>query len=371
MILFNDFKKRYALHERELDRVYKRVMKSGWYILGAEVESFEKKLAAYVGARHASGVANGTDAIAIALRALDIGEGDEVLTVPNTATPTVSAIRMTGAMPVFVDIDPKTMEMDPKDLVAHITERTKAILPVHLYGYSVGMSAILRIAKKHKLKVVEDCAQAIGAKYKGKHVGTFGDLGAFSFYPTKNLGAFGDAGAIVTNDSALDAKVRALRNYGEVSKYRNGIEGVNSRLDEMQAAFLSWGIGKLDRWNTARMKLADLYQHELNGVGDIVLPPMGDSEHVPAWHLFVIRTAERDALAAHLKAAGIQTGVHYPMPIYRQEAYRFLGVDSVRYPVTERTMPTILSLPIHPELTRDDVREVVRSIKNFFAERPS
>lgn len=365
MIPFNDFQKKYAKYKKEIDETIARVLRSGWFILGKEGENFEKKFAQYLGVKFIVGVNSGTDALFLALKALGIKDGDEVITVPNTAVPTVSAIRMTGAIPVFVDIDETTFNMNPALIEAKITPKTKAILPVHLYGYPAEMSAIMKIAKKHGLKVIEDVAQAHGAKYKNKTVGTIGDIGAFSFYPTKNLGAFGDAGAMVTNNAKLAETARELRNYGEVSKYKNKIEGVNSRLDEMQAAILSWSLTKLGGWNKKRATLAETYRKNLKGL-PIVLPPAGDVAHTPVWHLFVIRTSWRDDLVKFLKENGIITAVHYPELVFEEEAYRFLNVQKNDFPSAAKVSPQILSLPLYPEMEKADILKICKMIQKFY-----
>jgi dTDP-4-amino-4,6-dideoxygalactose transaminase len=365
MIPFNDFQKKYAKYKKEIDAAIARVLKSGWFILGKEGEAFEKKFSEYLGVKYVVGVNSGTDALFLALKALGVGEGDEVITVPNTAVPTVSAIRMTGATPVFVDINEETFTINPALIESKITEKTKVILPVHLYGYPAEMDKIMKIAKKHRLKVLEDAAQAHGAKYKNKIVGTIGDIGAFSFYPTKNLGAFGDAGAIATNDPKLAETARELRNYGEISKYKNKIEGFNSRLDEIQAAILSWSLKKLDSWNKKRATLSEVYRKNLKDL-PIILPPAGDATHSSSWHLFVIRTQERGALAEFLKENGIATGIHYPELIFEQEAYRFLNISKDDFPSAAKISSQILSLPIYPELTNESQQQIIQTIKEFY-----
>ncbi len=368
MIPFNDFQKKYAKYKKEIDAGIFRVMKSGWFILGREGENFEKKFAEYLGVKYVVGVNSGTDALFLGLKALGVGEGDEVITVPNTAVPTVSAIRMAGAMPVFVDIDEKTFTMNSALIEAKITKKTKVILPVHLYGYPAEMDTIMKIAKKYGLKVVEDAAQAHGAKYKNKTVGTIGDIGAFSFYPTKNLGAFGDAGAIATNDAKLAETVRGLRNYGEISKYKNKIEGVNSRLDEIQAATLAWSLKKLNSWNKKRTTFAEIYRKNLKGL-PIILPPGGDAEHIPAWHLFVIRTEERGDLAKFLKENGIMTAVHYPELVFEQDAYRFLNIRKNDFSSAAKVSSQILSLPLYTEMEKADILKVCQTIRRFYVRK--
>ncbi len=362
----NDFARRYKLYKKEIDLAVRRVLESGWLLMGPELAAFETAFAKFLGVKHVLGVHSGTDALYLALRALGVGAGDEVITVAHTATPTISAIRLAGATPVFVDIDEETYCMDPKKLSGAITKKTKVILPVHLYGQAADVDAIMRIAKKHKLFVLEDCAQAAGATYKGKNVGTMGDIAAFSFYPTKNLGTFGDGGAIVTNDPTLADRVRMIRQYGEVERYKNKVEGINSRLAEIQAAILNWGLPKLKRWNKERERIAKVYRKELRGL-PITLPSSPEekgSSHV--WHLFVIRTTRRDDLKKYLTEQGIITGVHYPIPVHLQEAYKFLGYKKGDLPVTERIVGEILSLPIHPEMREKEQKEVARALKEFF-----
>ncbi|MFN6946985.1 MAG: DegT/DnrJ/EryC1/StrS family aminotransferase [Cytophagaceae bacterium] len=368
IIRFIDLSRKYSANKDKINKAIKDVLNSGWFILGKELEKFEKNFAEYLGAKFVIGVNSGTDAIFIALKALGIKEGDEIITVANTATPTVSAIRMAGAIPVFVDIDEKSFNINPDLIEEKITDRTKAILPVHLYGYPAEMDKILRIAKKNKLRVVEDAAQAHGAKYDRKCVGTIGDIGCFSFYPTKNLGAFGDAGAVVTNSKRIAEIAKQLRNYGEIFKYNNVREGVNSRLDEIQAAILNFGLENLHSWNEKRTILAEIYMSELKDL-PILLPPQSDKRHMCVWHLFVIRCRERNELRQYLKDRGIETAIHYPKPIFEQSAYKFLGYSREQLPVTKKVMSEILSLPLYPELNEKDVKKVCKSIKQFYENR--
>ena len=367
MIRFLNLKERYFLYQKEIDRAIEGVLKRGWFVLGQELEKFEKKLALHLGSKYAVGVNSGTDAIFLALKALGVGTGDEVITVANTATPTISAIRMTGAMVVFVDVDEQSLNMNPELIEQRITKKTKVILPVHLFGYPSPMDKIQKIAKKHSLKVVEDAAQAQGASFKNQYVGTIGDIGCFSFYPTKNLGAFGDAGAVVTKNKRLAETIRQLRNYGEVSKYENCREGVNSRLDEIQAAILNWGLPKLRLWNKKRTALAKVYLKELQDL-PISLPPDSDNTCIGVWHLFVIRCKARNKLKKYLDDKGIETAIHYPRPIFKQTAYKFLNYHGEDLPVTNRVMSEILSLPLYPELNRNQILDVCRVIRSFYAE---
>ena len=349
--------------QQEVNAAISRVVRRGQFILGPELRGFEDEFASYLGARHAIGLNSGTDALFLALKALSVGVGDEVITVANTATPTVSAIRMAGANPVFVDVDAHTHTIDVDLIERAITKRTRVILPVHLYGYPAGMAPIMKLARRHKLRVIEDAAQAHGAKYGGRMVGTIGDIGCFSFYPTKNLGAIGDAGCAVTNNAGLAAKLAQLRNYGETAKYVNRIEGVNSRLGEIQAAVLREALPHLDDWNAKRQALADLYLHLLTGA-DVELPANSGGERERVWHLFVIKTDRRDRLRKHLADCGIQTAVHYPKPIFAQPAYRSLQPQSALLPVTAKLSARILSLPLYPEMAERSVREVCRAIRS-------
>jgi dTDP-4-amino-4,6-dideoxygalactose transaminase len=342
-----------------------RVLGSGWYILGREVEAFEREFAAYCGVKHAVGCASGTEAIALALMAIGVGPGDEVVTVANTAVPTVSAISMTGANPVFVDIDDYFL-MDPGRLGSVITERTKAIMPVHLYGQMADMDAILDVARKRNVPVIEDAAQAHGAEFKGKRAGSRGTLGCFSFYPTKNLGCYGDGGAVTTDDSRLYELLLMLRNYGQEKRYYHTIKGINSRLDEVQAAVLRVKLAHLDEWNERRRQVAAWYEEALEGV--CVCPGQRPgARHV--YHLYVIRATDRDGLRAGLEAEGVTTLMHYPVPVHLQKAYEDLGYRRGDLPVTEAAAAKILSLPMHPVVTRENVARVAEKIRGYYATR--
>ena len=363
MIPFFDLTKQYESIKSEIDDATARVLKSGWFILGSEVQAFEKEFAEFIGARHALGVGSGTEAIHIALLALGIGAGDEVITVPNTAVATVAAIEMTGARAVLCDVRQDSMLMDVEKLERAITPRTKAIVPVHLFGQSCDLDPILQIARvpAAKIFVLEDCAQAHGATYRGKRVGSYGDIAAFSFYPTKNLGAYGDGGAILTNDAALAERVNLLRQYGWRERYASDIKGMNSRLDELQAAILRVKLRYLDAWNAARRERAALYTELLR----TITPPreMSYGQHV--YHLYVVQSSKRDALIAHLKARGIGTAIHYPQMIHRQAAYANLGYGAGSLPIAEKLEREILSLPLYPELSLDDVRAVAQAVDEF------
>ncbi|MSQ09993.1 MAG: DegT/DnrJ/EryC1/StrS family aminotransferase [Dehalococcoidia bacterium] len=353
-----------AATRTEVQAAIDRVLTRGWFVLGPEVDAFEQAFAAYVGARHGVGVASGTDALHLALRACGIGPGDEVITVPNTAVATVAAIEMAGARPVFADIDPITMNMAPASAAAAITPHTKALLPVHLYGQTADLHPLLELARDHGLRLIEDACQAHGALHRGRPVGGIGDIGCFSFYPTKNLGGYGDGGMAVTSDPHLAERLRLLRAYGWAERDRSVIRGVNSRLDELQAAILRVKLTHLDTWTTVRRALASRYQNALATAGWLTLP--GDisyGRHV--YHLFVVRTTQRDAFRQHLAERGIGTLVHYPTPIYLQDAYRDLGVTQGACPIAEQAAAQIVSLPLHPHLSEAEVDLVTEAVLAF------
>lgn len=361
MIPFLDVKATYLELREELDQAYHRVMDSGWFILGDEVTRFEAEFAAKTGAACCIGVANGLDALVLILRGYGIGEGDEVIVPSNTYIATWLAISEAGATPVPVEPDPRTYNLDPARVEAAVTPRTRAILPVHLYGQPADMDPILEVARRHGLKVIEDAAQAHGARYRDRPVGSLGDAAGFSLYPGKNLGAFGDAGAVTTSDAELAARVRLLRNYGSRVKYDHELMGVNSRLDELQSAFLRVKLTHLDAWNARRLAVARIYDEGLAGLPGLVLP------HVPAWaapvfHLYVVRHPQRDALQKHLAAAGIGTLIHYPTPPHLSGAYRASFPDPAALPIAARLGAEMLSLPIGPHLGEDNAREVVRVV---------
>jgi dTDP-4-amino-4,6-dideoxygalactose transaminase len=353
----------YLAHKDEIDAAIAKTLASGWYILGDEVAAFEADFARWLGTDHAVGVGNGTEALHLAMRAIGVGPGDEVITVAHTAVATVAAIEMAGAVPVLVDIAPDFYTLDPAQLERAITPKTKAVIPVHLYGQSAELTPILEIARAHGVKVIEDCAQAHGATYHGRRLGALGDLGCFSFYPTKNLGAIGDGGMVVTSDPALAERVRLLRQYGWADRYISSIAGVNSRLDVIQAAILRVKLRYLDADNAARRRLAQRYDTLLRDAG-LRLPQIrAGAEHV--YHLYVVRSPRRDQLLGHLKAAGVSALIHYPMPVHRQPAYvnRLRGGDSL--PVTDRVAGEVLSLPMYPELAERDVVRVADAIHSF------
>ena len=361
MIPFFDLTKQYESIQSEMNDAIGRVLKSGWFILGPEVAAFEKELAEYIGVRHAIGVGSGTEAIHIALLALGIGAGDEVITVPNTAVATVAAIELAGARAVLCDVRADAMTLDTDKLARAITPRTRAIIPVHLFGQSCDLDPILQIARAKKISVLEDCAQAYGATYRGKRVGAWGDIAAFSFYPTKNLGAYGDGGAILTNDAQLAEHVKLLRQYGWRERYASDIKVMNSRLDEMQAAILRVKLRHLDAWNAARRERAALYTELLR----TVTPPreMAYGQHV--YHLYVIQSHNRQSLVSHLKARDIVTAIQYPLAIHQQAAYANLGYRDDDLPVASKLAREILSLPLYPELPLDDVRAVAAAVNEF------
>jgi len=362
-ILSADPKASYLSAASEIDAAIRRVLLSGTYILGPELTAFESEFSAYLGTAGAVGVANGTDALELALRACGISPGDKVATVGNTATATVAAIVATGAEPVFVEIEAATMLMDSNALAARLkaadAAAIKAVVPVHLYGQTADMPAIMELARQHGLKVVEDCAQAHGSLIGGRKAGTWGDLAAFSFYPTKNLGALGDAGAVTGFDLALLAKVRLLRQYGWRSRYVSDIHGRNSRLDELQAAILRVRLRRLDAENTQRTKLAAIYLDRLTGT-PLLLPVVAPGR-THTWHQFVVRTPHRDALKLHLEQAGVFCSALYPLPVYRQPAY----MSAITLPVTEKACAEVLSLPLHLGMDRGDVERVAESATRF------
>ena len=359
-IHFLDLKVSYQELKAELDSAYQRVMNSGWYIQGEELNAFEYEFAEYCNVAYCIGVGNGLDALHLILRAMDISAGDEVIVPSNTFIATWLAVSYAGATPVPVDPDERTYNIDPSRIEGVITEKTKAIIPVHLYGQPADMDSILKVADRYNLKVIEDAAQSHGARYKGKPTGGLGDAAGFSFYPGKNLGAFGDGGAIATNDSILAKRVRTLSNYGSSIKYKHEIKGFNSRLDELQAAFLRVKLKKLDEWNIRRKVIADIYLKGLENVTELILPYVPDWAE-PAWHLFVIRTRERDRLQKHFSEQGIQTLIHYPVPPHKQGAYI---MDHLNLPISEQIHKEVLSLPIGPAISRSDTDHIISILKN-------
>ena len=367
MIQFNSLRASDPALAQETRAAALRVLERGWYVLGPEVEGFEAAFAAYQGTEHAVGVASGTDAIELALRAAGIGPGDEVITVSHTAVATVCAIERAGAKPVLVDVDPVSYTMDPAAAAAAIGHRTKAIVPVHLYGHPADMPSLMALAERRHLLLIEDCAQAHGARLGGRLVGTFGPLGAFSFYPTKNLGACGDGGAVLTGDVQLAARLRRLRTYGQTTRYRHVERGINSRLDEIQAAILSVKLKHLDQHNETRRALAAQYDRLLEHVERPEV--RGGAEVYHVYHLYVVRHPARDALATRLRVQGVETLVHYPVPVHLQEAYADLGYRRGDLPVTERIAGEILSLPMYVGLSPAQVDTVAHAVNACAEER--
>ena len=354
--------RQFELYQEEYEAAALRVLRSGWYVLGPEVEAFEQAFAAYVGRKYCIGVGSGLDALTLSVRALGIGAGDEVIVPANTYIATVLAITANGATPVFVEPD-AYFTLDPARIEAAITPKTRAIMVVHLYGQAAKMDAICRIAKAHGLRLVEDCAQSHGAKFGGTMTGAFGDAGCFSFYPTKNLGAFGDAGAVVTDDKELARTLRMLRNYGSEKKYYNKLVGVNSRLDELQAALLRTKLSHLKELNTERERIAAAY---LSGIQNpaIRLPKLRDNaNHV--WHQFVIQTEDRDGFQQYLADHGIKTVIHYPIPPHLAECYQYLGCKEGDFPITEHMAKTVLSLPMFNGMKEEEVRYVIETVNGY------
>ena len=350
----------------QLDEAYGRFMRSGWYVLGREVEAFEREFAAYCGVEHCVGVGNGLDALHLTLRAYGIGEGDEVIVPSNTYIATWLAVSYAGARPVPVEPDPRTYNLNPAGIEAALTSRTKAIMPVHLYGQPADMDPIMALARERKLKVIEDNAQAQGALYKGRKTGSLGDAAGNSFYPSKNLGAYGEAGAVTTNDRDLADRVRILRNYGSKKRYYNECKGYNSRLDELQAAFLRVRLEKLDEWNGRREEHVSRYLAELKAAHNLILPfTMGCTR--PVWHLFVVRSTGRDLLQTECGKAGIDTLIHYPVPPHLSDAYSDGGWKRGDFPIAEELARSVLSLPIGPHLSNEQAALVGNEIKRIAA----
>lgn len=347
----------------DLHAAFERVFKRSWYIEGVEDKAFEEAFAAYCGRQFCIGVGNGLDALVLALKALGIGTGDEVIIPSNTFIATALAVTYAGARPVLVEPDIRTFNINPALIEPAITKKTKAIMPVHLYGQPCDMDPIMEIAKKHGLYIVEDCAQAHGATYKGRKIGTFGNAAGFSFYPGKNLGALGDAGACVTNDKVIADKVRALGNYGSDYKYHHIYQGHNSRLDEMQAAFLAAKLPHLEKMNEERRRIASLYTEGIRNP-EVITPYVMDGV-TPVWHIYGVRCAKRDALEKHLNEKGIGTNKHYPIPIHLQECYKDLNIPQGALPVAEEISRTELSIPMYYGLKDEEVQYVIDAINNF------
>ncbi len=364
MIPVNDLKAQYELIRIDIDSAVREVLERSSFILGPLLEKFEQEFAAYCGVGHGVGVASGTEAIQLAILASGVKSGDEIITVANTAVATVAAIRLANCIPKFVDVNPQTYTLDPANLEAAITPRTRAIIPVHLYGQCADMEPMIKIAKKHGLLIIEDCAQAHGALYNGRHAGSMGDLGCFSFYPTKNLGAYGDGGMVIVRDPKAAQRLRLLRNYGQTERGVHTVEGMNSRLDEMQAAILSVKLKYLDQWNMRRRYLAKLYTEKLKNTPLILPIETAYTYHV--YHLYVVQTPDREEFQRYLFAKGIETSVHYPIPIYGQKAYRAFSPPRT-LPVTELQMSRIVTLPLFPELEDHQIERVTTTICEWVA----
>jgi dTDP-4-amino-4,6-dideoxygalactose transaminase len=361
-VSFCDLNPTHSSLKPALDAVWQRFVSGGHLIMGPELEAFEARFAEYCGAKHCIGVGNGLDALTLTLRAMDVGPDDEVIVPSHTFIATWLAVREVRARPVPVEVDERTFNLDPNRLEKAISPRTKAIIPVHLYGQPADMKAIREIADRHGIAVLEDAAQAHGARYHGQRTGGLGRAAGFSFYPTKNLGALGDAGAVVTSDTKLAEKVRMLRNYGSVVKYEHELAGVNSRLDPLQAAVLSLKLEKLDGWNEQRRRVARMYGEGLSNVPGITVPKVESwAEHV--WHLYVIRSPKRDALQAELTKRGIGTLIHYPKPSHLQGANAGLGFKRGDYPIAEKLAAEVLSLPMWPQMSDADVKTVIDAVR--------
>jgi dTDP-4-amino-4,6-dideoxygalactose transaminase len=361
-IKFVDLQAQYASIQAEVDAAILRVLRHSDFILGRDVTQFEEEFATYCGAKHAVAVTSGTDALHLALRALAVGPGDEVITTPHTFIATAEAISATGARPVFVDIDPETYTLDPNLLEAAITERTRVVIPVHLYGQSADMDPILEICRRHGLWVVEDAAQAHGAEYKGRRVGTIGDVAAFSFYPGKNLGAYGDAGAVTTDSEEIATRVRLLSNHGSATKYEHVIIGLCSRMDTIQAAILRVKLPHLPRWTEQRRQVAAWYQHGLSATPGIETP--SEPEWARAvYHLYVVRVNDRARVQSALAGVGVATQIHYPKPVHLQPAYAHLGYEPGDFPHAEKAAAEVLSLPMYPELSREQSDYIVEQVR--------
>ncbi len=365
MIPLFDARRQYQSIKEEIDEAVLDCLESGWYILGDRLTSFEKQFASFLGADHAVGVGNGADAIRLCLKALGVNKGDSVVTAANTAIPTAMAIIDAGCKPLFADIDERTWNIDPRKLPESLDADTTAIVPVHLYGRPAAMHDIMKFANAHDLFVIEDCAQAHGAKIGDQMVGTFGHASAFSFYPSKNLGAAGDAGMAVTADDETAKRLRILRHYGQSNRYEASMRGVNSRLDEIQAAILSVKLRHLERWTRRRRKIAAAYQDAFSA-----LPlqwPEDSPEVSSVFHLFVVRLAARDNFMSHMRDAGVSTQIHYPIPLPFQPALKYLKYRPGDFPVSETLAKEIISLPLFPEMTDEEVETVIESVKSFFS----
>src|SRR5437588_8129069 len=364
-IPFVDLAAQYRTIAEELNEATSRVIQEADFILGREVSLFEEEFAAFCEAKYAVGMDSGTSALELALRAFDIGPGDEVITAANSFIASALAISHVGATPILVDVDPSTHTVDVSAIESAITPRTKAVLPVHLYGHPAHMDPIRQLANKHGLVIIEDACQAHATRYQGKRTGSLGHAAAFSFYPGKNLGAYGDGGAVVTNDLGVARRLEMLRNYGQKEKYQHLFRGYNRRLDTLQAAVLRVKLKYLEKWNAARRRNAALYHRFLDGCNVVLPREVGGAESV--WHLYVIRAEQRDALKEHLLTRGISAGIHYPIPIHLQPAYRDLGHKRGDFPVTELYARQVLSLPMYAELTQDQIEYVAKAIRDFMS----
>lgn len=360
---FGDLKREYLDIKEEIDSAILNVLNSGWFVLGKQVENFEKEFANYIGTKYSVSCASGTDALALSLMALDIGPGDEVITTDMTAVPTISAISMVGAVPILVDTLEDSCLIDPRLIEGRITSKTKAIIPVHLYGQLCEMAKIKQISKRFNIPIIEDACQAHGATYKNKKAGSIGILGCFSFYPSKNLGCYGDGGAITTNSGQLYKKLVMIRNYGQSKRYYHDIVGINSRLDEIQAAILRVKLLRLDSWNKRRHEIANKYSKGIKNkkIEQITSDPKTISNH----HLYVIKTKRRDHLMNYMAENGIQTMIHYPVNIHRQKAYRSLGYNKNDFPVSLKSAGEIVSLPMHPYLTEKEIEYIISTINQY------
>ena len=363
-----DLKAQYETIKQEIDAAIQRVLQQGQFILGPDVKAFEEEMADYSGTRFAVGVASGTDALHLALLACGIEPGNEVITTPFTFIATAEAIANCGAIPVFVDIELRTYNMEPAQIESRITSKTKAIIPVHLYGQPVAMDPIMELGKKYNLKVIEDCAQALGAEYKGRKVGSLGNTGCLSFFPAKNLGAYGDGGMVITNDTKIAETVDMLRKHGSKASYYHLIPGFNSRLDTLQAAILRVKLKQLNRWNELRRSRALIYNQLLSQI-DSVEPPYVEKNNKPSYNYYTIRlkdsSLDRNELRKHLKYRGVQTAVYYPLSLHLQEVYKPLGYKQGDFPQSEQAQQQVLSLPMYPELDDEQIEEVVDGIKSF------
>lgn len=355
-----DLKAQYRDLQVDIDAAMQSVVRSAQFVLGPQVQAFEREVAAYCGVRHAISVASGTDALHLALRAAGIGPGDEVITTPFTFIATAGAISQVGARPVFVDIDAATFNIDPARIAQAVSSRTRAVLPVHLYGQPADLAPINALCRERGLALIEDCAQSFGAEYGGKKSGAYGDMGCFSFYPSKNLGAYGDGGMVITDDDAAAERLRRLRDHGRIEGYRHGMVGYNSRLDELQAAVLRVKLRRLDEYNSRRRRNAQRYGERLADSG--IVPPAADGKGVHVYHQYTVRSRRRDAVRHALTAAGIASAIYYPVPLHRQEVYA-AGCAGARFPAAEQAAEEVLSLPMYPELSEEQIETITRVVR--------